>query len=57
MAFVNAFNNESGERQRVPEHWLGETSHPEFRKFTKSPRQKVSEKQATKAETTNAKES
>lgn len=57
MAFVNAFNNESGERQRVPEHWLGETSHSEFSKFTKSPRQKVSEKQATKAETTNAKES
>lgn len=57
MAFVNAYNNETGERQRVPEHWLGDASHPQFGKFTKSPRQKAPEKQAGKAETTNAKES
>jgi len=57
VAFVNAYNNETGEKQRVPEHWLGDASHPQFGKFTKTPRQKASEKQAGKAETTNAKES
>lgn len=57
MAFVNAYNNETGEQQRVPEHWLGDASHSQFGRFSKNPRQKASEKQAGKAETTNAKES
>lgn len=57
MAFVIAHNNETGETQRVPEHWLGDGSHTEFQKFTKSPRPKAPGKQAVQAETNEKKES
>jgi len=45
MAFINAYNNETRQKQVIPEHWLSE-SHPAFKQFTKTPRQKAADKAA-----------
>lgn len=42
MAKVEAYNNETRQKQVIPEHWLG-SEHPAFKVFTKTPRQKASE--------------
>jgi len=38
MALINAFNNTTGKRQMVPEHYL---SNPALGDFTKEPRKKA----------------
>lgn len=57
MAFVDAYDKETGEKRRVPERWLGNGAHPQFKRFSKTPRQKAAERQAVKAETNDEKES
>lgn len=42
MAKVEAYNNETRQKQVIPEHWL-ESKEPAFSAFTKTPRQKASE--------------
>lgn len=37
MATVRAYNNETGEYQHIPEHWLN-LENEAFSKFTKEPR-------------------
>lgn len=36
MAFVDAYNTVTGEKQVIPEHWLSE-SHPAFTQFSTTP--------------------
>lgn len=40
MAKVNAYNNDTGKYQLVPEHWL-DLKHLAFAQFTKEPRKKA----------------
>lgn len=48
MAFVAAYSKKTGQKQRVPEHWLG---HPTLGKdFSKTPRQKAADKAKAPAE-------
>jgi hypothetical protein len=42
MAKVDAYNNETGQKQVIPEHWL-DSNEPAFKVFTKTPRQKAKE--------------
>lgn len=42
MAFIDAYSKATGNKQVIPEHWLSE-SHPAFKQFTKTPRQKAAD--------------
>lgn len=53
MAKVEAYNNETGRKQVIPEHWLA-SKEPAFSVFTKTPRQKATE--TTKPASPEAKE-
>ena len=54
MAIIDAYRTDTGEKVRIPEHWIG---HPKLGKpFRKTPLQKASEKAAAASPTTTKKE-
>lgn len=49
MAFIDAYRKDTGEKVRIPEHWIG---HPELGKpFRKTPQQKARDNENQAADT------
>lgn len=46
--FVHVYDRETDQKQDVPAHWL-EHPHPQFKKFSKTPRQRKAEREQNPA--------
>lgn len=46
--FIDAYDTTTGKKHYIPEHWLG-LKHPQFAKFSKTPRQRQADRDAAAA--------
>jgi hypothetical protein len=46
--FIDAYNRETNKKQEIPAAWL-EHPHPQFKKFSKTPRQRKADREKNPA--------